>query len=191
MFIAGYDITYSTQSSQAIACASVFSKDGELVEEIHAIFEPEVEYIPGRLYLREQKGLDLLLPRLEHGIEFLVIDGNGTIHPKKYGAACTYAERFDLKTAGCAKKLLVGEYEEPDREAGSRSPIHYEGEIVGYALRSATDVNPVFVSTGCPDTVSQDEAVDLVYSFCRGFRIPEITRRPDIRSRELMRELEE
>lgn len=188
MIIAGYDISYSKTSELAVACVSVFNDAGELIEEQLCDFEPDFPYIPGQLYKREIGGLERLLPVLEQRPEVLVIDGCGTMHPDKFGAACQYHKIFGLSTVGCAKNLLCGEHEALATAQGSKSRVMLEGEHVGYVFRSAEGVKPVYISSGCD--LSQDEAVAIVARFCQGFRVPEVTRRPDMASRARLRELE-
>lgn len=189
MIIAGYDISYSKHNpALAVAALSLFNDAGELVEEHVDEVTPGYPYEPGKLYLREKVGLDLFLPRLRNPIDVLVIDGNGTIHPQKFGAACQYHKLYNLNTVGCAKNLLSGHHDVLPPDAGSKSPVLLDGDHVGYAYRSATQVKPIFISTGC--ALTQDQAVEIVAKFCQGFRIPEITRRPDMASRERLRTLE-
>lgn len=189
MIIAGYDISYSKHDLKlAVAALSLFNDAGEVVEELIEEVSPDYPYEPGKLYLREKIGLDILLPKVQNLIDVLVIDGNGTIHPEKFGAACHYHRLYDLDTIGIAKNLLSGSYQDLSTVVGSKSPVLLDGEAVGYAYRSATDVKPIFISTGC--ALTQDQAVEIVAKFLNGFRIPEITRRPDMASRERLRSLE-
>jgi deoxyribonuclease V len=47
-------------------------------------------------------------------------------------------------------------------------------EVIGAALRTETDVSPVFVSIG--HRVTLEDAIRLVLACARGYRIPEPTR---------------
>jgi deoxyribonuclease V len=189
MITAGYDISYSKYDSElAVACLSIFDDDGALIEELIEEVTPGYPYKPGKLYLREKIGLDVLLPRASHKIDCLVIDGNGTLHHRKFGAACEYHSLYQVDTIGCAKNLLTGNFDNLAQGTGSKAAVVMNDEVIGYAFRSAANVKPVFISTGC--ALTQDRAVEIVARFCRGFRIPEVTRRPDMASRERLRKVE-
>ncbi|MDF1661819.1 MAG: endonuclease V [Planctomycetota bacterium] len=189
MIIAGYDISYSKHDPDlAVAALSLFNDAGKVIEEHIETVTPGFPYEPGKLYLREKIGLDILLPRVQNPIDVLVIDGNGTIHPEKFGAACRYHQLYKLDTIGIAKNLLSGTFQDLAPAAGSKSPVILAEEHIGYAYRAATDVKPIFISTGC--ALTQDHAVEIVTKFHNGFRIPEITRRPDMASRERLRTIE-
>lgn len=186
MFIGGYDVSYAKESGIAAACLTVFDENQGVIEEHLAEYVPEYDYIPGKLYLREKKGLELLLPKVGHQMSLLVIDGNASIHPEKSGAGCKYAEIFSLPTVGVAKKLMVGHYDSVGRKKGSKSKIIYDDEHVGYAFRSVDDVKPIFIS--CGKDLSLDQSVEIILPFCNGYRIPKVIRRPDIVSRKYLRD---
>ncbi|MBT5021932.1 hypothetical protein HOK51_03600 [Candidatus Woesearchaeota archaeon] len=191
MIFAGYDVSYSKESNLAVACLCIFENQ-DFVNSFTQEFVPTNNYVPGKLYLREQKGLDLLLPKLKQtnkSIDVLVIDGNGTIHPNLFGAACEYNKAFQIKTMGVAKNYLVGDYEEPDLKQFSKSRINITNKFAGYAFRSADDVKPIYVSSGCKELSSED-AVKIIEPFCIGYRIPELTRQPDIISRRVLKHQE-
>lgn len=189
MIIAGYDVSYAKHRELAIAWLTLFAEDGSILEEHHCRYAPRFPYVPGELYRRERLGLDTLLPRLTAAIDCLVIDGCGTLHPQQNGAACRYAELYDLpRSVGCAKNLLVGDHGPLDEAQGSEAAVMLAGERIGTVYRSAAGVKPVYISAG--GGLSQDAAVAIIAPFCRGFRIPEVIRRPDLASRQRLRELE-
>lgn len=187
MIVAGYDVSYSKYETKAVACLSVFDADHQVIEEYMTDYCPSEEYVPGQLWKREVEGLETLLPMVNSTIDCLVIDGCGTIHPDRFGAACEYSQRFGIPTIGCAKSLFVGEFGELASEKGSKTAITLDGDLVGFAFRSATDVKPIFISSGCD--MSQEAAVGVIEQFCYAYRIPEVTRRPDMASRKRLREL--
>ncbi|HBG50821.1 MAG TPA: hypothetical protein DDW89_03285, partial [Gammaproteobacteria bacterium] len=64
-----------------------------------------------------------------------------------------------------------------DRASGSQSPLVHDGEVIGTVLRTRQNVRPVIVS--CGHRVGLTEAVALVQSCSRGYRLPEPTRLAD------------
>ena len=59
-------------------------------------------------------------------------------------------------------------------KAGSRTPLVRRGEVVGMAVRTRTDVSPVYASVG--HNVDIASAVEWVLASCRGRRLPETAR---------------
>jgi len=67
----------------------------------------------------------------------------GIAHPRRLGLASHLGVILDLPTIGCAKSVLIGEWEEPGLEKGSLRPLIYRGEIVGSVLRTRAAVKPM------------------------------------------------
>ena len=89
-------------------------------------------------------------------------------------SACHVGVLLDIPTVGCAKSLLCGECAEPGPRRGARSFIVLEGEVVGAALRTRTNVQPVYVSAGHKSDL--DSALGLVLACAPRYRIPEPVR---------------
>ena len=73
--------------------------------------------------------------------------------------------------------MLVGRYEEPAAARGSWTPLvdPKNSETVGAALRTKTNVQPIFVSPG--HLIDLASAIDLTLACDGGYRQPEPTRR--------------
>ena len=134
-------------------------------------------YVPGLLSFREAPAILAALTALAIEPDVVLIDGHGYAHPRRIGIASHVGLLIDRPTIGCAKSVLVGEFEEPCLEAGSRSPITHKGEVVGVALRTRAGVRPVYVSVG--HKVSLDRAVEIVLACCDGTRISKPLREAD------------
>ncbi len=76
-----------------------------------------------------------------------------------------------VPTVGVAKSVLVGEYEMPARRMGSRTPLVYNGDIVGLAVRTHDGVKPVFVSVG--NLIDIKSAARITLTCCGRYRLPE------------------
>lgn len=105
----------------------------------------------------------------------MIFDGHGLAHPRRFGLACHVGLRVDIPSIGCAKSRLVGVYEEPGPEQGSYSLLLDGDETIGAVVRTRAGVKPVFVSTG--HRVDLLTAIRYVLACCRGYRLPETTRR--------------
>jgi deoxyribonuclease V len=151
-------------------------------QEIFAVNEPVTEpYKPGYFAFREGPVLkSAILKAIDYsGItpKLIIVDGHGIAHPRKFGVACWLGIELGLPTLGCAKETLVqyeGELAEP---VGSKVDVIVNGETVGYALRTALGVKPVFVSPG--HRISLSESVRVIMGLGGGFRVIEPLRRAD------------
>jgi deoxyribonuclease V len=184
--VAGADVAFDPETEVAFAGVVVYRFPGlEEVERRMARRRLRFPYVPGLLSFRECPVLLAAFARLRTEPDLILIDGHGRAHPRRFGIACHMGILFDKPTIGCAKSRLVGEHNEPDRKAGSTTPLMLEGERLGVVLRTRDDVRPIYVTTG--HRVSLDSAVQLVKQCVDGFRIPKPTREADRYVRDLRR----
>ena len=163
--VAGADVSYS--SDRAFASLIVFdAKTGDEVSRHQSVSEAPFPYIPTYLAFRELPIIASLARLLEDGT-VLMYDGNGILHPERFGIASHAGIAFGLSTIGVAKKLLCGEIGETAAEGVAS--VSVEGEVRGYA-RSCGSGAPVFVSPG--HGISAEQALSTVSEFTR-HRIPE------------------
>ena len=138
---------------------------------------------------------------------FLMVDGNGILHPRKFGLACHIGVQVGIPTIGVAKNFYSLDSSEETKpldarldhrtklkeelkKSGDFLPIFHpdDEEIVGIALKSCdTSIRPIYVSIG-HDT-SLLKAKTLVLRASR-HKVPEPTRQADILGREFVRSLE-
>ena len=173
--VAGADISFD-KGSNIIYAGVVVLKYPELTEVDRGltVSRSTFPYIPGLLSFRESPAVLEAWEYLHIHPDVLLIDGHGYAHPRRFGLACHLGLLLDIPTIGCAKTVLVGRFEEPNREAGSFCPLIDRDEIVGAALRTTGGVTPVFVTVG--HLVDLESAISVVLKCCRGYRIPEPTR---------------
>ena len=132
-------------------------------------------YIPGLLSFREGPVILDALDRLDRKPDLLIFDGQGIAHPCRLGIASHIGLLSDCPSIGCAKSRLCGQYQEPDVERGSHVPLMDHGETIGAIVRTRTGVKPVFVSIG--HRVDLKTCIDVVLACCKGYRLPETTRK--------------
>ena len=170
--VAGADVSYRRGDGRTYAAVAVLTyPDLEVVESRWGSAPATFPYVPGLLAFREAPALLPVLRRLAHVPDAVLIDGHGVAHPRGCGVASHVGLLLGVPTVGVAKSVLVGEYVEPARGRGSRSPLVAEGRVIGEALRTREGVRPVFVSVG--HMVDLDSAVRLALSCCRAYRLPE------------------
>ena len=66
--------------------------------------------VPGLLSFRESLVLLAAFARLRTQPDFILIDGQGRAHPRRFGIACHIGILFDKPSTGCAKSRLVREH---------------------------------------------------------------------------------
>lgn len=173
--VAGCDIAYHL-TKPILYAAVVVIRRSDLAEVERSVVTREVTfpYVPGLLSFREAPALLDAFRGLRAVPDSVMLDAQGIAHPRRFGLACHLGLWLDRPTVGCAKSWLVGEYDEPGPNAGEASPLTIDGEHVGDVVRSATGVNPVFVSPG--HQVDVAGATQLVLATLSGYRHPTPTR---------------
>jgi deoxyribonuclease V len=172
--VAGIDI--SVKDGRARAAVVVLTFPDLETAEASVVERPcRFPYVPGLLAFREAPSILAAFRRLRTRPDFLLFDGQGIAHPRRFGIAAHLGVLLDLPSIGCAKSRLIGAHAEPGAAAGSWAPLVDGGETIGAALRTREGVKPVYVSIG--HRVDLETAVDLVMRCTRGYRLPEPTRR--------------
>ncbi|MBN2254457.1 MAG: deoxyribonuclease V [Deltaproteobacteria bacterium] len=185
--IAGADISYSPGDD--VFYASVVLIEYPALKVIETVCHSErvtFPYIPGLLTFREGPPLLAAFERLAGVPDVVIFDGHGTAHPRRIGLASHMGLFLDVPTIGCAKKRLIGVYEEPGTGRGESSLLTLENETIGAVVRTREKVKPVFVSQG--HKIDLDSAVGIVLSCCRRYRLPEPTRTAHLEVNRFRRE---
>ncbi|HKD76222.1 MAG TPA: endonuclease V, partial [Ktedonobacterales bacterium] len=123
------------------------------------------------------------LAQLHTQPDVIICDGQGYAHPRRFGLACHLGLWLDRPTIGCAKTRFIGTYANLGQNQGDRAPLMDGGEVIGVALRTRSQTNPVFVSVG--HKFDLDTAAAVVLRCVRGYRLPETTRAADHLSRAI------
>ncbi|KAJ2717190.1 hypothetical protein H4R19_000134 [Coemansia spiralis] len=209
--VAGVDISYprggsgETQDRAAVALVVLSYPSLQVLHEVCLDVAIDVPYVAGFLAFREvaayqQAFAELQRDRPDLIPQVVLVDGNGTLHPRMFGSACHVGVELDVPTVGVAKNFLhIAEL--PSMDAHAIKSAFRDGaaelELVGESSQSygaaiapagGAAVNPVFVSPG--HRVSLRTALALVRS-CSLHRIPEPIRIADQRSRARAREMEQ
>jgi deoxyribonuclease V len=180
--IAGADVAYL--GDRALCAAVVLDREMEVVEEAEAVSRACMGYVPGYLSFRESIAISKTIKDLSFDV--LMLDGQGIAHPRRAGIATHIGVLKDIPTIGVAKKPLFGEVEEGP-EVGSPAPIMDRREIIGHAVKTKKNTNPIYVSPG--HRVSPESALQIVLECLKGYKLPEPTRLAHIRAGEAKRDL--
>src|SRR3954468_22226182 len=174
--IAGADISFNKFESTVYAGIVVLKLPAlEVVEEVGVVSETKFPYVPGLLSFREAPSVLEAWAKLKTEPDAVMFDGQGIAHPRRVGIASHVGLLINRPTLGCAKSVLVGKYEEPEQERGSWSKMIDKNEVVGAAVRTKTNVQPIFVSPG--HLIDLESAINLTLACDGGYRQPEPTRR--------------
>jgi deoxyribonuclease V len=176
-FLTGVDVAYS--EDRAAGCAVVInSATKEILDSTTTIREIESDYIPGFFQLREGPILIDLVQKLKTpGI--ILVDGNGILHPRRFGLASYLGLKMNVQTIGVTKKLMLGII---GPRSGNSAEIIHRNDVVGRALWLKSG-KPIYVSIG--HRVSLDTAASVVIdSSVDGY--PDVLARAHIMSKELL-----
>ena len=185
-FVAGCDIAIDKAGGLLYACVVVLAFPSlELLETRTVTSALTFPYIPGLLSFREIPGLIECFALVESRVDVVLCDGQGIAHPRGLGLASHLGLLLRKPTVGCAKSLLVGEYDDVALPRGSFSPLVYKGSRVGSVLRTQDGIRPLFVSPG--HLIDQASSRRIVLSCAPKYRLPEPTRLADRRAGEAKR----
>jgi deoxyribonuclease V len=173
--LAGADVAFSRATHRMHAAVVLLQLPSlEVVETAEASSLARFPYIPGLFAFRELPALLAAFGRLRRRPDVLMFDGHGIAHPRGFGLASHAGMLFERPSLGCAKSILVGEHGALPPRRGSRSPLVFQGRVVGAAVRTRAGVRPVYVSAG--HLIDLDSAVDVVLATGLGYRLPEPVR---------------
>jgi deoxyribonuclease V len=174
--IAGIDVSVNRWAKTGTA-AVVTLKYPEMAATETGLVTDEITfpYVPGLLTFREAPLVLAAFNKLKVKPDLVMVDGQGIAHPRRIGLAAHIGLYLGVPTIGCAKSRLIGEYDEPPLEAGNYAELKDKGEVIGAVVRTKTGVKPVFVSIG--HMIDLASAIKWTLACCRGFRLPEPTRR--------------
>lgn len=173
--IAGVDVSFTRFEREIYAGIVLLSfPEMQVLSYVTVISESTFPYIPGLLSFREIPALLQAWKLLPHKPDLIVVDGHGIAHPRRLGIATHLGLELDVPTIGCAKKPLVGHFNEPGPALGSSTPVFDHGEEIGLSLRSKLNVKPIFISPGHRTDIPSSK--ELILACIRRHKLPEPTR---------------
>ncbi len=179
-YIAGVDVAYNDTSDKMIGAIVILdSITFKVVEEVSHEMEITFPYVPGLFSFREIPPLIEAFKKLTIKPDLIVCDAQGIAHPKGVGMATHLGIELNIPTIGCAKKRLVGNYDKNllGSKRGDTQQLIYNDLLVGKALRTQDNTNPVYVSIG--HKISIETAIHWVLKLTPDYRLPETTRQAD------------
>lgn len=173
--VAGADISFD-RGSNIMHAAIIVLELSTLSPVARSLVSEETPfpYIPGLLAFRELPVLWKAWHQLKTKPDVLIMDGHGLAHPRRMGIATHFGIEVDWPTMGCAKNILTGTHKELDMQKGASVALMHEGEQVGIALRSRSNVNPVYISPGYK--LSFNDAYAIAMQTLTKYKLPRTTR---------------
>lgn len=169
-YIAGVDA--AVNSGFLFGCIGVFSFPSfRMIDEAYARVSSVLPYIPNFLSFRELPVILETYKKLRKKPDLLLVDGQGVAHPRALGLASHVGVTLGVRTIGCAKSHLYGDYKIPRLRKGSYTFIRDGSRKIGIVLRTRDRVKPLFVSPG--NLVDLDDCRRYVLSSTTKYRIPE------------------
>lgn len=171
-------MSYDTARDITRAYVVLFdAKTHEMIASVRALAPTTFPYVPGLLSFREIPALLEAFQCLPVQPDLLMVDGQGTAHPRRLGIAAHLGVLLDIPAIGIAKKRLCGRHEEVGARKGDYAPLVHKGEMIGTVLRSKEKCNPLYVSAG--HRVDQETALNITQEWITRYRLPEPTRIAD------------
>ncbi len=173
--VAGVDCAFIEGDAKIVAGAVLCDADSmEVLRSVSVVRRCGFPYVPGLLSFREAPAVISAVRKLPLTPDLLMVDGQGRAHPRGIGLACHVGLWLDVATIGVAKSRLCGTHRDPGIKRGARTQLRYDGEVVGFVVRTRSNVKPLYVSVG--HRVTLDDAVRWTLRCCRGVRLPQPTR---------------
>jgi deoxyribonuclease V len=172
--IAGCDVSMNLYSNTIYAGFIVLSyPDLKIIDQAVVKDVTHFPYVPGLLSFREIPALLKAWKKLETKPDLVMVDGQGIAHPRRLGIASHLGLALNIPTIGCAKSVLYGKYNKT-RNVIEELTDPKTREVIGAVFQSKPNCNPLIISVGHKITLV--EAILIVQTCLRGYRLPEPTR---------------
>lgn len=172
--VCAVDVSYKGCVANA-AAVIMDARTMEVLEHATATTRVKIPYVPGLMMLREAGPVMSVLRRLKRNYDVLLVDGNGQLHPRRFGLACYLGVTLGKPAVGVAKSLLCGTVR--------KDSVILGGRTVARIVRRA-EGRRIFVSIG--NGISLKTAAKLARSFIMdGQWLPEPLRLADMYSKQV------
>jgi deoxyribonuclease V len=145
--------------------------------------EAPAGYSPGQLALRQGELLERAVRGLRCLPDVLIVDATGRDHPRRCGLALHLGAVLGIPTVGVTHRTLRAEGTWPGDERGATSPLVFDGERIGYWVRTKRGTRPLAAHAAW--RTGPEVAVEVVLSAAERARTPEPLRRARAAARRL------
>ena len=157
----GVDVAYPKRGPAEAAAIMVDAATMNILETRWATVEVDFPYIPTYLAFREMPAIETVVEGVDMDGSLLLVDGQGTLHPRGFGIACHVGVALGIPTIGVAKRLLCGSFDKAVLRREGHAAVMVEGTQAGWAIAPhGNERKTVFASPG--HMVSARDALDIV-----------------------------
>ena len=153
--VCAVDVSYKGQDANA-AAVIMDAKTLQVLTYVTSRTKVKTPYVPGLMMLRESSSILSALKLLKESFDVLLVDGNGQLHPRKFGLACYLGIVLDKPTIGIAKSLLCGTI--------TGNSVKLDNKILAHIIEKKKG-KKIFVSIG--NKISLKTAAKLTESLIR------------------------
>ena len=180
--VLGLDASYI--GTRALGAGVLFNiADKKVVETFISESKINWPYVPTYLGFRELPVYRKIIDQLDEPA-ILMVDGNGTLHPHKFGIASHLGVELKMPAIGVAKSRLCGELVAMPKGHGESQPVLLKGREIGRALKTTLRAKPIFVSPG--HEISMASALKITMKIAK-LKLPEPTRLAHIEATAMRR----
>jgi deoxyribonuclease V len=145
------------------------------VDSAAATAKSTFPYIAGLRAFQSGPAIMAAFDKLNTRPDLVLWDGHGIAHPRRCGLASHLGVLLDIPSVGIAEELVYGtcKVDALCKERGASLPVldPTDGSEIGAAVRTSSDVRPIYVSVG--HRVSLESAIKIVLQCTPRYRIPE------------------
>ncbi|MFB9079923.1 endonuclease V [Flavobacterium procerum] len=172
-YIAGVSVAYNDINQKMVTAIVVLDVETkEIVDQAFSESEDITIHIPDLFAYNEVPLVIKAFEKLTIKPQLFFCDGHGIEHPKNVGLATILGIELDIPAIGCPQKRLVGYYKKSSLEThrGATEELWFDDQIVGKALRTQENNNPLYVSIG--HKISLDTAIEWVLKTTQNTTLP-------------------
>ncbi len=159
--VGGIDTIYS-ENLIFNAIIIIDAKTKEIVERQFTHGHVSFPYIPGFLSYRESSTIMDTYEKLSVKPDMLFVNGNGILHPRRFGLASYIGLALDIPAIGIAKNKLFGSIIEDS--------VYIDKDCVGKILATKSGAKPIYVSQG--HKISLKSACEFTKEWLTDYKMP-------------------
>ena len=130
----GVDVAYSRCGPAHAAVVRMDARSMEVLDTVTVEVAVDFPYIPTYLAFREMPAVEAVLEGIDLDDALLLVDGQGTLHPRGFGIACHLGVALGIPSIGVAKRMLCGTLDRATLRRDGHAEVLRDGEQAGWAI---------------------------------------------------------